>query len=307
MTYCFVFNAEPDGIGVVADTRLSYFDLSNGIQPLPGQALKIYSLMDRAFVAIAGRTDHVAMLLEGIQTRLQTSDDSKWYDMFVSHCENNFRICCEKGVFSKQHPPEASFIYADCRHHRGETKCRAVRLEFGYTDEGPAHRRKNIPSGNASSIGWTLEGRHLLDEAGMNALGELFNRSLVIEEVFDKSSQALLDATTGGKPRFGLKLDMTGERDKSFIPVLRKYSAQKFLREGYVMAIEPVTLLAGAAEMAIFYTMRELREQQLPDCAGVGEEFHSASLTLRHGFNVYNGEQLELIRPVVSSITRKSR
>lgn len=303
MTYCFVFNAEPDGIGVVADTRLSQLDLSNGIQPLPGHVAKVYGIRERAFVAIAGRTDHVAMILHGIQARLWAADEANWYDIFIEHCENNFRAFCETGIFSKLHPPEAALIYADCRHHRGETRCRAVRLQFGSTDDGPVRRRDNIRFGEAYSIGWTVEDRRPLDEAGKDALGDMYNRSLVITESSEHEIRALGHVTVGGGPRIGLQLDMTGQPDKSFCPILRRYAAQKFLRGCDVMAIEPVTLMAGAAEMAIYHTMRALREQQIPGCAGVGEEFHSASLTLRHGFRVYNGEQMAFIPSIVSSIS----
>lgn len=302
LTYCFVFNAEPDGIGVIADTRLSEIDLTNGISPLPGQVLKVYALRERAFVAIAGRTDHVAMLLHGLRDRMRASDDSKWYDVFVEHCETNFRIYCEAGLFSRTHPPEAALIYGDCRHHRGETKCRAIRLQFGSTDAGPTRRRDNIAFGKAYSIGWSPEGRGPLDEAGKNALGDLYSRSLVISDFSEEEIKELGHMTVEGSPRAGLRLDMTGLPDKSFCPVLRKFAAQTFLRGGPIMAIEPVTLLCGAAEMAIFHTMQSLRAQAVESCAGVGEEFHSASLTLRHGFRVYNGEQLAFIGNVAASI-----
>lgn len=302
MTYCFVFNAEPDGIGVVADTRLSELDLTNGIRPLPGHVLKVYALRKKAFVAIAGRTDHVAMLLHGIQDRMRTADDSMWYDIFVEHCETNFRIFCEAGLFSQTHPPEAALIYGDCRHHRGATKCRAVRLQFGSNEAGPTHRRDNIGSGAADSIGWSPEGRRPLDEAGKNALGDLYNRSLVISDFSEEEIKELGHVTVGGGTRLGIRLDMTGAPDKSFVPVLRKFAAQTFSRGGPVMAVEPITLLCGAAEMAIFHTMRSLRAQALEGCVGVGEEFHSASLTPRHGFRVYNGEQFALIGSVASSI-----
>ena len=287
---------------MVADTRLSELDLTNGIRPLPGQVLKVYALRERAFVAVAGRTDHVAMLLHGVQGRMRASDDSKWYDIFVEHCETNFRIFCEAGIFSRTHPPEAALIYGDCRHHRGETKCRAVRLQFGSTEAGHTHRRDNIGFGEAYSIGWSPEGRRPLDEAGKNALGDLYNRSLVISDFSEEEINELGHVTVGGGPRLGLRLDMNGAPDKSFCPVLRKFAAQTFLCGGPVMAVEPVTLLCGAAEMTIFHTMQSLRTQAVEGCAGVGEEFHSASLTLRHGFRVYNGEQLALIGNVAAAI-----
>ena len=230
---------------------------------------------------------------------MRASDDSKWYDIFVEHCETNFRIYCEAGLFSRTYPPEAALIYGDCRSHRGETKCRAVRLQFGSTESGPARRRDNISSGEAYSIGWSPEGRSPLDEAGKNALGEIYNRSLVISDELEETGHV----NVGGEPRLGLRFDMTGAPDKSFCSVLRKFAAQTFLRGGPVMPVDPVTVLCGAAEMAIFHTMRSLRAQDVAGCAGVGEEFHSASLTLRHGFRIYNGEHLALISSVAASIT----
>jgi hypothetical protein len=301
VTYCFVFNTEPDGLGVIADTRLSELDLSHGIRPLPGQVAKVYALGQRAFVAIAGRTDHVALLLHGMHERLKVADDANWYDLFIESCERNFRVFCETGIFSRSHPPEAALIYGDVRHHRGETRCRAVKLEFGFTSTGPARVRQNIGPGQADSIGWSVEGRNVLDAVAKNALGDLRSRSLVITKLTEQDIVALGHVTAGGGARVGFELDATGNPDGSFCPVLRRLANDRFPFGGPFMALEPVTLLAGAAQKAVFEAM-VLKGQYLVDSEGVGE-FHSASLTLRHGFRIYNGEHLAAISLIRTSIS----
>lgn len=305
MTYCFAFNTEPDGIGIIADTRITIETDLGQLQQIGGHSMKVYQLGSHAFVALAGRLDHIAMVLWGIEDRLGAADPAEWFDVFIDHCEANFYRYRDARVFSMESPPEVALIYADVRHKRGATNCRLVRLVFGPSANGPAVLRTVGPQGGSVAIGWTPEGRAELNEAAKSALGELYNRHLEIRDLTQEEIRTFHVAPAPG-PLVGFALDTRGPPDASFSPVLRRYCADKFQKGGPTLPFEPVTALCGAALAAVEGRMAQLRREQWAYAEGVGQEFSSGSLTLRHGFQLYFGPNLAAISQIVTAL-RASR
>lgn len=100
MTYCFAFNAEPDGIGIIADTRILIENDAGELRPTAGHALKIYPVGSHAFIAIAGRQDHLSMILWKLASALRRAESVQRYDLFLRHCENNFEAYRQAALFS---------------------------------------------------------------------------------------------------------------------------------------------------------------------------------------------------------------
>lgn len=299
MTYLYAFNAQPDGIGVIADTRLTLIDTVNKLRVSPDQVAKVYPLGRRAFVGIAGTVGHVASILDGLAHVLRPVSDSKWYNLFVQHCETRLAACITSGMFSAERLPEVQLIYGDIRHKRGETRCRLIRLETIIVEGSLKMLRKTAAEGQYLAIGWSPEGRRELNVVASDALAEVEGRGLVISE-----SSAEEIRTLGIHPpdAHGFKLDSSGPRIGNFRSQLRKYAARAFLRDSSVMAFEPVLSYCGIAQAAIEAKVVELRGREVEDIETVGDQWTPASLTLRHGFKAFNNDKLEALTPLIKAL-----
>jgi hypothetical protein len=253
-------------------------------------------------IAIAGRLDHVSMILSGLTSRLDTEAPALWYDSFIEHCEKNFLACRDARLFSKDRPPEAALIYGDIRHKRGETKCRLIRLVFGCGEDGPASHRQPTESGKSVAIGWTPEGRAELNEAAKSGLGDLYNRHLELRELTEAGIRELGHVSASPGPVRGFVMDTGGPPDRTFCVTLRRFCAQTLLKGGPTLAFEPVTALCAAAVAAIECRFRQLRREKAEGIEGVGDVFTSGSLTLRHGFLLYSGPNLSVIESVAAAL-----
>lgn len=299
MTYLYAFNAEPDGIGVISDTRLTLVSTLGQLRVAPDQVAKVSPLGQRAFVGIAGTIDHAASILDGLAYVLRSSNDSQWHELFVRHCEARLAAYLADGTYSERHPPEVQLIYGDIRHKRGRTKCRLIRLETSNVNGGIKLVRKTATEGQYLAIGWSQEGRRELNAAASDALAEIEGRGLNVSRLPANEIDQIYQHPGEGR---GVKLDSSGPRIGNFRSQLRKYSARTFLRNSNVLAVEPVLLYCGIAQAAIEAKAEELRCREVEGINTVGHQWTPASLTLRHGFRAFNDGELVALMPVIRAL-----
>ena len=72
MTYCYAFNISPDGIGIIADTRLSRVTKFGDVEYEQTSYQKIYCPTDNSFIAFAGTVSQLAKQLDGLSNHLET-------------------------------------------------------------------------------------------------------------------------------------------------------------------------------------------------------------------------------------------
>lgn len=299
MTYLYAFNAEPDGIGVIADTRITFIDTLGQLRIDPDQVVKVYPLGRRAFVGIAGTVGHVASILNGLEHVLRSATDSRWYDLFVQHCESRLEACHTDGTFSVERPPEVQLIYGDIRHKRGATRCRLIRVEPAIVQGSFKMIRKTATEGQYLAIGWSPDGRRQLNAVASEALAEVESRRLEISGLCAEEMRQLGPHTPDAQ---GFKADSSGPRIGNFRPQLRKYAAKTFLRNSTVLAVEPVLIYCAIAQAAIEAKVDELRSSDAEDIETVGDQWTPASLTLRHGFRAFNNGELAALTPLIKAL-----
>ena len=307
MTYCYVFNSEPDGIGIVTDTRLSILTRFGEIDIIPEDYLKVYSFTNRSAIILSGKIEHIRIILEGAAETLRITNESKWYDSFIQHCSQKYSYSCQQGIFAENSLPEIQLIYADIRHRRGSTKCRMVRLEFEYSRNKPKIRRRTALSGEYLSIGWTPQGRRELNVAASNVLYEIESRNLIVRNLSDdeKNNFEGIHGKLSGNAHTCV-LDSSGVKDGAFRKTLRKYCKNSpSIIPGSKMHYEPVMIYAAAASKAISERMVELRRLSAQHHQSVGDKFIISTITQKQGLKLYNGEQLNIINGLFSPLTKK--
>lgn len=300
MTYLYAFNAEPDGIGIISDTRLTHVNTLGELRVAPDQVAKVYCLGRRAFVGIAGTIGHVASILDGVVHILRAADDSKVYELFVHHCEARLAACLADGTFSVEHPPEVQLIYSDIRHKRGTIKCRLIRLEIVNADGNLKMHRTTATKGQYVAIGWSQEGRSELNAVASDALAEVEGRGL---EISGLRADEIIKLGLHTPADQAFRLDSSGPRIGNFRSQLRKYAARMFLRNCNALAPEPVLMYCGIAQAAIEAKAYELRHRELDGIETVGEQWTPASLTLRHGFRIFNNGELMALMPLIKVLS----
>lgn len=299
MTYIYAFNLEPDGTGVVSDTRLTYGSSPSDLRVDTEQVAKVYQVGRLAFIAVAGRIDHVAKILEGLVGALKRVPASSWYDTFVTHCDERLAVCIQDQVFSASNPPEFQLIYSDLRHKRGRSRCRLIRIEPRLFNGQLRNARTVAKMGEYVAIGWSEEGRRALNHVASDSLAEIEGRGLEITEPTRQEIQALGHHPPDSK---GIQLDSRGPRDGSFRETLRKYSAGKFLKGEHIVAFEPVLLYGGVAKAAIASKTEELRLIGLEGVECVGTQWTISTLTLRHGIREFDKDNVVPLTPLVTAL-----
>ena len=299
MTYLYAFNAEPDGIGIIADTRLTLTNTLGQMRVDPDQAVKVYPLGRRAFVGIAGTVNHVASILDGLTHVLRGASNSKWYDLFVQHCETRLAACHTDGTFSVERLPEVQLIYGDIRHKHGAAKCRLIRLEPAIVQGRFNMIRKTATKGQFLAIGWSPEGRSELNRVASDALAEVESRGLEISQFSAQEIRQLGNHTPNAQ---AFKADSLGPRTGNLRSQLRKCAARTFLKNSSVLAVEPVLVYCSIAQAAIEAKAVELRKREVEGIETVGDKWTPASLTLRHGFRAFNNGELAAISHLIKAL-----
>ena len=299
MTYIYAFNAAPDGIGVIADTRLTLVDALGHERASPDQVAKVYPLGLRAFVGIAGTVGHAATILDGLSRVLRSAPESKRYDIFLSHCETRLERFRAGPAGSVEQTPEVQLIYGDIRHKRGQTRCRLIRLEPTIVQGSLKMRRTTASEGLYVAIGWTPEGRRELNTVASEALSETEGRGLEITELRAQDIQELGQHSPNAR---GFKADSSGPRTGKLRSQLRKYAAHTFSINSNVLAVEPVLLYCGIAQAAIAAKAEQLRSTKAEGIETIGDQWTAASLTLRHSFRIFNNDELVALTPIIKAL-----
>ncbi len=301
MTYCYVFNAEPDGVGIITDTRLSSITTFGEVDVDPEDYLKVYSPTKRAAIIISGNIRNLKNILQGVEAIFFEKKESKWFDSFIEKCTDNYLSCCDEGVFSSDILPQVQIIYADIRHRKGSTKCRMVRLEFYFENGEPKIARRYAMTGQYLSIGWSPEGRHELNESASYALCELDSRSLIIRKATKDEIKSIEKVNGKLKNNSVLSvMDSSGDKDGTFLKKLRKYCKKLPRFSQTTMHYDPVMVFSAAAVNSIEIRMDELRKKSLQYHETVGNTFVISTLTQKQGFKQYSDKELRAINGLFS-------
>ena len=307
MTYSYAFNLCPDGIGIISDTRLSWVTKFGDVGYDDTAYQKIYCPAPNTFIAVAGDTEQLSALLEGVGDRLSNTDQRLRFNCFQDFSKEKYGELWASGYFTAQNLPCIALLYGDIRRHRGKIKCRLLRHEFGTRNLKPAIFHKTYNEAKKSTaIGWSKEGRKKLNNAAVEAMAELDSRSLTISP----PSQSILEKfiqNHGPIPQNASVYFMStkGKRDSSFRAILRKHVNSAMAEQPHLMRYDPVLIFAGAAQKAIEMRMNDLRKEMLEMHETVADTWTIATLTMKDGFRVFSDAELAGIKNIYESMIRQ--
>jgi hypothetical protein len=295
MTFCFAFKAPPDGIAVITDTRLS-IAMGDAIKPIQGDYLKVFSPRKNCVIAIAGAINQLEILLNGVTSTIPLDDEYE-FEFFMNTLRQRYHEMCIDGYLNSENPPSMSLIYGDLRHKHGTTKCRLTSFRFLIRDNKPCIERKIGDKVSYTSIGWTEEGRKILDANAINALQELESRSLVISEANESERKYFYKKAgyTPSEPSTLIRYDSSGKRDSSFRKELRRFSNNLDFnkKKDTKIHLEPMLVFGSAVQNELEGSMKEIREQNIPYHECIGTNWTLATLTRKHGFKIHSDKELK--------------
>ncbi len=303
MTYCYVFNLSPDGIGVISDTRLSSVTTFGDVNYDMAAYQKIYCPAKNTFITFAGMLDHISELLKGLGSYLSTVDARSKFNAFERFVKKRYGELWGCGYFNIQNLPNIALIYGDIRQHRGKAKCRVLKLEFGFHQNKPSIWYNTYNKRQSTAIGWSKEGRKRLNYTAGASLAELESRSLLISAP-EKQLLEKLSKIHGSiqENAYVAHMSTSGKRDGSFRTTLRKHCNDLPKLAPQVMRYNPVMIFSGAAQKAIKSEMDNLRREMLEGHETVSDTWALGNLTLRDGFRVSSDEELRVIKNIYESM-----
>lgn len=83
MTYCFAFKLSPDGIGLVADQRISIVSSLGELTIENDSSLKIYKVHETGMIAVAGNISQLRYVLSGLSEQIGRFLTSRRFDYFT--------------------------------------------------------------------------------------------------------------------------------------------------------------------------------------------------------------------------------
>jgi hypothetical protein len=287
MTFCFAFSANPDGIAVVADTRLSRDEqrFSDGHQ-------KVIFPTEDSFIAISGVWGPLTYILRDIGDAISPVPLSRRIDFLRTHLRQRYVEGLEKRSFAGS-PEDANLIYGDVRFHKGANRTRLVRLCFQFESGTTVFGERSAPNFGWQCIGVTPALRKFLANAAVASLQELDQRGLTV-----RSEPNSLHLATGRAPHQSLysrgftfepsasaaiHLDSSGPRDGTFMKTLRAFTKAN-------TAIEPIQVLGGAALQAIADQVAVFRNPPLPGIEAISDTWSLATISRRNGIRLYTGD-----------------
>jgi len=293
MTFCFAFSANPDGIAVVADTRISKDDkqFSDGYQ-------KVFFPTENSFVAVSGILGPLSFLLKDIGDSLSPIAFDRRIDFLRMHLRQRYIDGLEKGHFPGS-PDDAFLIYGDVRLQKGPARSRLAQFNFQFSDGKVVFGEKSAPNLGWRCIGTTPPIRRFLANMAAASLQDLEQRSLEIRSKADSLEMTAgrvpyqrLDRRSasfcGSKPGAVL-LDSTGPKNGSFRKTLRAFAnAQE--ASGSDVIVEPIQVFGSAALQAIVDQVAVFKNPPLLGIEAISDTWSLATISRRNGIRLYTGD-----------------
>ena len=310
MTFCMAFSANPDGLAVIADTRIT---LSNSFQD---GFQKIIFPTKNSFVAVAGRVEILKFVLDDVSKFLQRITPNARLDAFRTRLRERFNDIARIDEVQGQEDG-ASFIYGDVRLEKGPTRCRLMRFDLTFSDSGEplikeqtgasfsVEEAKKFPQDQrVSELPWLCTGsipgtRDFIGNTAMDHVHQLLTRGLEIStdvdtETIKARGRVYQEVSVRGrsKPYEGnaaVILSMAGPSDGSIRKKLRWFSKEQE-KKGTHAAVDVIQVLGMAALKRI-----ELLMTEIPGAIGleaVSDTWSLATISRRGGQQLVTGEDL---------------
>ena len=302
------FSANPDGLAVIADTRITLSNVfHDGFQ-------KIIFPTKNSFVAVAGRIGVIKVALDGLSEFLQQVTPHARLDAFRARLRDRFMNFDRAGE-AQESDDGASFIYGDVRLKKGPTGCRLMRFDLTFSDSGEpliteqtgasfsAAEAKKFPHDQrANELPWLCTGtvpgtRNFIGNTAMDHVRQLLARGLEISTDVDVAEikargSVYQEVIVRGrsKPPGGnaaILLSMAGPSDGSFRKKLRCF-AKGQENQGAHPAVDVIQILGMAALKRI-----ELLMTEIPGSIGletVSDTWSLATISRRGGQQLVTGE-----------------
>jgi len=278
MTFCMAFSANPDGIALISDTRITranYFE--DGFQ-------KIIFPTRNSVVAVAGGVGICRFVLQGVSGFLEGKLPHDRLDELRKQLRERFKDYVRDG---KAQGPEdsASIIYGDLRPEKGPTRCRLIRFDLALSDSGEpifteqtganfsTQEVKKFPEDkHAIELPWlcigTIPGtRNLIGNTAMEQVHQYLASGLKISTDLDKGAvkargrvYQAVSVRGASKPYRGttaVHFTMDGPSDGSFRKKLRWFANEKE-RMGEQTPFGVIDILGLAALKRIELLMTEI-------------------------------------------------
>jgi hypothetical protein len=292
MTFCFAFSANPDGIAVVADTRLSYDN--NGFSDT---YQKVFFPTEDSFIAVSGVLGTFSFLLENIGSILSPVAFDRRIDFLRRHLRQRYIDGIDKRQFEGS-PDDAFLIYGDVRFDKGTSRSRLVRFNFQFRDGTVVFGEKSSPKFGWCCIGSAPPTRHFLANTAADCLMDLEERSLVI-----RADANVLNVTAGRVPYLSLDrrgavfdhpgggavvLDSSGPKNGTFRKTLRAFANQQEA-SGSESIFEPIQVFGSAALKAIADQVAEFRNPPAIGIETISDTWTLATISRRNGIRLFTG------------------
>lgn len=287
MTFCFAFSANPDGIAVIADTRLSRDEqhFSDGHQ-------KVIFPTEDSFIAISGVWGPISYILRDIGGAISPIPFGRRIDFLRTHLRRRYVEGLEARSFAGS-PDDVSLIYGDVRLHKGANRTRLVRFSFQFESGTAEFGERSAPNFGWQCIGVTPALRKFLANTAVASLQDLDQRGLAV-----RSEPNRLYLTAGRVPyqnlysrgcsfepsaRAAIHLDSSGPRDGTFLKTLRAFTKAN-------TAIEPIQVLGSVALRAIAEQVAVFRNPPLSGIEAISDTWSLATISRRNGIRLYTGD-----------------
>jgi len=291
MTYCFAFKLSPDGVGVIADQRISMVNSLKEITVIDDSTLKIYKVHEYGMIAIAGNISQLEFVLEGLGDKIEKCLNRNRFDYFISHCQAKFNKLLKSGLITTGKSSLLSVIYADARRRHSKNCYRLVAIDFDFDGNSLTISYRPNNKETFVDIGWFPSGRQLLSNAAMQAIDELESRcgNFTLEQ--DKEMESLLDKIPKEirqNMMFSFRCNSDGPPDSTYRRELRKFINQhKRTFNHPLFQFGPIMDFTASAERAIVHEVEKLRFHRAPLIDSIGARWCHATLTAQRGVFIH--------------------
>ena len=308
MTFCMAFSANPDGLAVISDTRITQSNsFRDGFQ-------KTIFPTQNSFVAVSGRVGILAFVLEDVSSILQQIAPDARINTLRKRLKERFNDFVRAGM-AQGLADGASIVYGDVRLEKGPTRCRLVRFDLTYSDLGEpkiteqtgtkfsTEEAKKFPQDQRfSELPWlcigTIPGtRNFIGNTAMDHVHQYLASGLEITTGVEKKAmktrgRVYQEVSVRGtsKPYGGnaaVVFDMGGQPDGSFRKKLRWFAKEQKIKGEHAI-IDVIQVLGMAALKRIQLLMTAI--PGAIDLETVSDTWSLATISRRGGLRLVTAE-----------------
>ena len=304
MTFCLAFSANPDGIAVVADTRLTFY------RRYEDDFQKVIFPTDNSIVCVAGSVRTLRHVLHEISPYLQAIAPPARASAFRARIKERFAAHLST-LSSPDKDDAAAVIYGDIRLGSGPLGARLHRLDLRVQYGRPLFseatarefadaRPRNFQMTRAYELPWLCIGayeslRDYLGNTAMGSIRDLCRRSLAISRAELSIGDGLVPyqrmefrGSTVSQVPGAFVFSSAGRDDGTFRNRLREYVRMQ-LRLGEQPVLDPIYVLGSAAMKAIESHVEEFRRGAVRHIDTIGSAWTFATISRDQGIKLSTG------------------